>query len=316
MKPVKDDVESLLSNLGGSSSSRCDGTRKRGFLGAIGNIVNRLSCLGKHLEDITRNIGAGDVNGIDQPLQHLTSENKELTDDEDDKSTKSDIDPSTSIQRTSSLASSLFSCTYSTTALQVTVQCRPTVLTSSGSTISTTTCSPLNTVTASGCSVTATTTILSAPASASQTQIQCARGSCGNACTKNGGALSGASMGVLASTNDCASIPTVTTSVLPVANVGIFGTTTIMSPIPESPPAAMSKRNFFSTPIERGKTPVDHSLVERALSSIAPHNYTGYVQSYNPYGSTKVEKHPHSGLTFEMISTGPQVLTACTGAYL
>ena len=282
--PVKSDVEGLISDLGGGlSSSACGSKRKRGLLGAIGDIVHGLSCIAGDLGSITDHINANDVDAIDDPLNDLTSENDDLTNDNnDDNDNKSDSnsnsDSSTSTSKSSS-SSSL--CISSKTALQVTVQCVPTSFSTGGSFISTTTCSPLSTVTASGCFVTGLTTTVSTSTSASMTQVPCASDTCGNACPMNGGGpLSGASMSIMASTENCASISTVTTSALPTASYGLIGSIAVASPTPESIAGGPSKRSFSKSPVGYDRSLVDRSLVERALPNVTP-PYATYVQNLN-----------------------------------
>ncbi len=300
IKPVKSDVEDLISNLGGgSSSSGCGSKGKRGLLGTIGNIINRLSCIDEDLGSITDNINADDVVAIDNFLVDLTSENNDLTNDDNKSNSKSNSDTSTNTEKSSSSSSS--SCTSSNTALQVTVQCVPTSFSTSGSTTLTTTCSPLTTVTASGCSVTGLTTTISASTSASKTQTACASGTCGDACPMNGGPLSGAKMGIVASTEDCASISTRITSALPTASYGVAETTAIASPTSESIVVAPSKRSFLSDLVSRDKTLVDRSIVERALPDVTP-NYANYVRNLNSVWISQVGAV--SGQFFDYLAFG------------
>ena len=282
--PVKSDVEGLISDLGGGSSSKgCGAKRKRGLLGAIGDIVNGLSCMAEDLGSITDHINANDVDAIDDPLDDLTSENDDLTNDDDDNDNKSNSN-SNSDSSTSTSKSSSSLCTSSNTALQVTVQCVPTSFSTSGSIISTTTCSPLSTVTASGCFVTGLTTTVSASTSASITQTPCASDTCGTACPMNdGGPLSGGSWGTIPSTENCALIQTTTVSTLPTAGYGIAGSTAVASPTPESIAGAPSKRSFLGDPILIDRTLADPSLVERALPSVTPGTEANYIQTLSPF---------------------------------
>ena len=281
--PVKSDVEGLISDLGGGSSSKgCGAKRKRGLLGAIGDIVNGLSCMADDLGSITDHINANDIDAIDDPLDDLTSENDHLTDNDDDNDNKSNSN-SNSDSSTSTSKSSSSLCASSKTALQVTVQCVPTSFSTSGSIISTTTCSPLSTVTASGCFVTGLTTTISASTSASITQTPCASDTCGTACPMNGGGpLSGAKWGTIASTQNCALIQTTTLSSLPTAGYGIAGSTAVASPTAESIAGAPSKRSFLGDPILVDRTLVDPSLVERALPSVTPGTEANYIEDLSP----------------------------------
>ncbi len=269
---VESDVEDLIFDLGGDSScSECDSKRRRGLLGMIGDIINRVSCIDEHLNSITDDINADDVDTINDSLDDLTSENNDLTDDDDDNNSNSNSnsDSSTStLKSSSSSSSSSSSCISSSAALQVTIQCVPTSFSTSGSTISTTTCSPLTTVTASGCFVTGLTTTVSNPTLGSEIQTACASGTCGDSCPTNRGSLSGASMVIVASTENCASISTRTTSALPTASYGVAGSTAIACRAPEFIAAAPSKRSFLSDPVGYVRALVDRSIVERALPNV------------------------------------------------
>lgn len=278
IKPVKNDVEDLISGLGGgSTSSGCGAKRKRGALGAISDIVNGLSCIDEHLDSITHNINGDNVDSIGNSLDDLTSENDKLTNDNNDHNSDSNSGSSVGTSSSSSpSSSSVSSCISSNTALQVTIQCVPTSISTSGSTISTTTCSPLTTVTASGCSATALTTTVLSSTSASGSQPPCASDTCGDACPMNGGPLSGASMGIVASTENCASISTSTTSALPTASNGDAGSGATASPTPESIAAGQSKRSFLGAPVDYNKP-----LVKRALPDVTP-PYSNYVSTLNP----------------------------------
>ncbi|GAB7354242.1 hypothetical protein MBLNU459_g4779t1 [Dothideomycetes sp. NU459] len=90
----------------------------------------------------------------------------------------------------------------------------------------------------------------------------------------NGGPLSGASMGIQATTEDCAFISKTTTSVLPTASYGIVGTIGIASPTSQS--------SLGLTAVKRDKNNRSRFLKQkRALDELTP-PYTEYVKSLRP----------------------------------
>ena len=176
IKPVKSDAEDLIPHLGGGSScSGCGSKRKRGLLGAIGDMLNRLSCIDEVLHSITDDINADDI----------------------------------------------------------------------------------------------------AATLGGKTQTACALGGCGDCPTKRG-PLSGASMGIVASTEDCASILTRTTSALPTASYGAAGSTAITSPAAGPIAADPSKRSFLSDPVG-----YDRILDDCPMLDVKPPD-PNYVRSLNP----------------------------------
>ncbi|KAI9837744.1 MAG: hypothetical protein M1819_006678 [Sarea resinae] len=295
VKSIKSDVEDLISDLGSDSSSKPCGSKKkkRGLLGPISDVVSSLSCIDEDLDNITDSVNADDTEGVESTLDDLTSENDDLTDDGDDNNSSSNTNSKTSTGTSkstgsSSGTSSSSSCTSTQTALRVTVLCIPTTYTTGGSTVSTTTCSPTTTVTTSGCSVTGTTTTVSSSASSSATQTPCASDTCGGACPLGGGPLSGASMGIIATTEDCSLISTSTTSALPTASYGVAGTIAVASPTDST--NAPSKRGFSSDPTDSNETlgDISNPLFERALPDVTP-PYTNYVRGLSQ-GATWVSQ--------------------------
>ncbi|KAL6714324.1 hypothetical protein ACLMJK_007747 [Lecanora helva] len=281
IKPIVTDVEDLIDDLGGDSSSGCSSKRKRGPLGSISDIISGLSCIERDLEEITSKV-TSDITDIDTSVDDLTTQNKDLTNGNNDSKSKPNSEPSNSASqgssgssgssatstgtstRLSTSSSSASTCTSQETALRVTIRCAPTVLSAS---ISTTTCSTFTTVTASGCSVTGLTTTMVTSASATGSQVPCASDTCGDACPKGGGPLSGASMALIASTEDCASISTSTTASLPTASYGAIGGDNSKRSLP-----VLSTGHELTTNL---------SLMARALPDVSP-PYGGYVSGLNP----------------------------------
>lgn len=247
-------------------------------MGPISDIVNALSCIDDDLDKITGVIDADDVEGNESTLDDLTSKNDDLTDEDDNRSNSNSNSDSatgtpTSTGRSSSSSPSS-SCTAPETALRVTVLCKPTIYTTGGSTVSTTVCSPITTITISGCSITGTTTTVSS-SSSGPTQIACASDTCGDACPMGVTPLSGASMTVIATTEACSLISTVTTSALPTASYGVLNSIPVANPTGST--VAPSKRGISSDPMN-GSLTVDtsNSVSKRALPDVSP-PYTSYV---------------------------------------
>ncbi|RDL40026.1 uncharacterized protein BP5553_00005 [Venustampulla echinocandica] len=251
---IKGTVDNLISSLGTKPSSKpCSQKKKRGLFGIIGDVANALTCITSELENVTKNIKGGIIEGVDIILSNIQSETEELTEEEENE-TDSKSDTSTSSDG---------SCTATQTAFRVTVLCGPTTYTTMGKAVSITTCSSTATVTTTGCTATGRTITISSSAP-SATQTVCASGTCGDACPLAGGPLSGASMGIGATTVNGKMI---STSALPTASYGAVGN-------------GASKRELFNSPIDYNGTLVDNSksLFERALPDVAA-LYTNYVSS-------------------------------------
>ncbi|KAJ5775420.1 uncharacterized protein N7511_000431 [Penicillium nucicola] len=270
VKEIQGKVEGLISDLGSPSSSSGCGSKKkkRGLFDSIGNLVNSLSCIDEDLNKVKDDISTNNVDSLDATIDELTQNNDNLTenDNEDNSESNSNSDSSTT---TSS------SCTDLSTAFKVTIKCVPTSFITGSSTLPTTTCTPSTTVTTVGCSVTGLTTTISTSASATGTQIPCASDTCGNACPMNKGPLSGASMGVIATTENCALISTSTTATLPTGSYGVAGSIGVTAPTQSSSASKRSPSNSDDNHL------VDRSLVERALSDVSP-PYADYIRSLTP----------------------------------
>ena len=75
IKPINSDLEDLISKPGiASSSSECGSEReRRGILGAIGNMVSKLSCIDEDLDSITKSINTDDVDVFDDSINAWVS---------------------------------------------------------------------------------------------------------------------------------------------------------------------------------------------------------------------------------------------------
>ena len=200
-------VMGLIASLGTKpSSSPCGSKKKRFSLPIIGDIVNALTCIEGELDKVTSKISGGVVGGVDAIVSTIESKLDELENKEEEDKTKSQSDGSTS---TESSKSSESSCTSTQTAFQVTILCEPTVYTTMGTAVSTTTCSS-TTVTTTGCTATGSTTTISSSTSAPAAPTQCGADTCGDSCKLPRPSGDGKPLSTTAF--DCKTFPTVTVS--------------------------------------------------------------------------------------------------------
>ncbi|SPJ78849.1 uncharacterized protein FTOL_07240 [Fusarium torulosum] len=93
-------VKGAITDLGGSSSSGCNGKRRRGLGDIVSGIINTLSCVVSNLEDVTGKITTGVVTGVEPIVGTLTNNNQDLKDqseeddDEDEQSKTEDEEES------------------------------------------------------------------------------------------------------------------------------------------------------------------------------------------------------------------------------
>lgn len=89
-------VNDAITSLGGSTSSGCNGKRKRGLLDFVSGVINTLSCVASNLEDISSKVTGGIVTGVEpivgtltnnsQDLKEQSEETEEEEEDEDEES--------------------------------------------------------------------------------------------------------------------------------------------------------------------------------------------------------------------------------------
>ncbi|RGP73578.1 hypothetical protein FLONG3_6315 [Fusarium longipes] len=92
VEDTHDDIIAVIVALGGSPDVGCS-TKKRGLLGPIGDIINKLACMAQDLTNISGNIVAGNVPAVTGAVSGVQSKNDELTDeqqDDDDEDEKSE----------------------------------------------------------------------------------------------------------------------------------------------------------------------------------------------------------------------------------
>ena len=203
IEPVTKDVESLIPEPDHSSSAvECQKVRnKRSLLGFIGRLTNSLTCMSEHLNELERKIKVGDVSDVDSTLSDLSTENMNLSDNQEESGSRSmptQTRTSPSSRQSKSAKASVShqsssltatSCTKKITAPRVTVRCTPTMSTVGISLISSEICSTLTDST-SGCDVVQriTTTTLPVP---SAYETPCALSLCDSLCSSTRGPLSG-----------------------------------------------------------------------------------------------------------------------------
>ncbi|KAM5341443.1 hypothetical protein ACJ41O_014474 [Fusarium nematophilum] len=249
---VKDHVIAVIKSLGGDPDKGCDGKRRRGLLGAIGDIINSLVCITQDLTDISGGIIVGDVTGVTGTITGVQSKTEDLTEeekeDEDDNSTEEKSEQESTEQESSTeepTSTTTSPCTEDT-AEHVTIICKPTTITEDGNVRSIETCFSSITAEVTGCSVTEATTVISTTGTAAA-MTPCASDTCGggDACPMGELPLSGADMAYASTQVDCDAISTITTSELP-TGYGTLNDISVAEPTPhsDSDDSAAEKRDL------------------------------------------------------------------------
>ncbi|KAH7163397.1 hypothetical protein B0J13DRAFT_35988 [Dactylonectria estremocensis] len=235
------DVEGVIAALGGDPKKGCDGKKKRGLLGAIGDIINSLVCIASDLTDISGGIVIGDVTAVTGIISGVQSQTEDLTDENDDDNNSSETDQETTTEEPTSTTSS--PCTDDT-ANHVTIICKPTQVTEDGNVVTTETCYSSITAEITGCSVTEATTVISTTGTEAAI-TPCASDTCGgaDACPMDELPLSGADMNYVSTSVDCGAISTITTSELP-TGYGTLNDIAVAEPTPHSDDTTAAKRSF------------------------------------------------------------------------
>ncbi|KAH6953375.1 hypothetical protein DER45DRAFT_598058 [Fusarium avenaceum] len=213
VEDTRDDIIAVIVLLGGKPDVGCS-NKKRGLLGAIGDVINKLACMAKDLTEISGGIIAGNVPAVTGVIPGVQSSNNELTeeendDDDDDKTEEKSEEESTKQEESTKEES--------------------------------TTQAPTTTEAPTSTEESTTTT----EATTTGEYLPCGSDTCGggDACPMNAGPLSGAQMAVQATgPSDCDDIPTTTTEGdLPTAP-GNFGGFSVTDPTarPESQPVRRS----------------------------------------------------------------------------
>ncbi|SPJ78516.1 uncharacterized protein FTOL_06905 [Fusarium torulosum] len=101
VEDTHDDIIAVIVLLGGKPDVGCSG--KRGLLGPIGDIINKLACMAKDLVEVSGGIIAGNVPAVTGAVSGVQGKNEELTDekkDEDEKSEEKSKEESTKQEET------------------------------------------------------------------------------------------------------------------------------------------------------------------------------------------------------------------------
>ncbi|KAG5787654.1 hypothetical protein H9Q69_013279 [Fusarium xylarioides] len=80
-----DDIIAVIVSLGGKPDVGCN-NKKRGLLGPIGDIINKLACMAQDLTKISGSILAGNVPAVTSVIPEVKSQNDDLTEEEENKS--------------------------------------------------------------------------------------------------------------------------------------------------------------------------------------------------------------------------------------
>jgi hypothetical protein len=183
VEDTHDDIIAVIVALGGKPDVGC-ASKKRGLLGPIGDIINKLACMAEDLTKVSGGIIAGNVPAVTGAVSGVQGKNDELTDeqqdedeDEDEKSEEKSEEKSTKQEESTQ--------EKSTEA-------------------STTTEAPTTTEVPTTTEATTTTTGMPEP---------CASGSCGggDSCPMNPGPGKDGKMSDEGGVTDCKEIPTTTT---------------------------------------------------------------------------------------------------------
>ncbi|KAH7459244.1 hypothetical protein FOMA001_g20190 [Fusarium oxysporum f. sp. matthiolae] len=97
VEDTHDDIIAVIVGLGGKPDNACNKKRglgmrrlkRRGLLGPIGDVINKLACMAQDLTKISSNIIAGNVPAVASVIPEVKSQNGDLTEEEENKSKES-----------------------------------------------------------------------------------------------------------------------------------------------------------------------------------------------------------------------------------
>jgi hypothetical protein len=87
VEDTHDDIVAVIVGLGGKPDVACN--KKRGLLGPIGDVINKLACMAQDLTKISSNIVAGNVPAVTRVVPEVQSQNDDLNEEEENKSKES-----------------------------------------------------------------------------------------------------------------------------------------------------------------------------------------------------------------------------------
>ncbi|KAK7409426.1 hypothetical protein QQX98_008387 [Neonectria punicea] len=316
---VKNDIIGVIKDLGGDPNKGCDGKKKRGLVGAIGDIINSLVCIANDLTDVSGGIVVGDVTAVTGTISGVQSQTEDLTEEENDDDNKSSEEKSEQESTTEEPTSTTTSPCTEDTAEHVTIICKPTEITEDGNVRTTETCFSSITAEITGCSVTEATTVISTTGTAAAI-TPCASDTCGgaDACPMDEIPLSGADMNYVSTSVDCGAISTITTSELP-TGYGTLNDISVAEPTPhaDSDDSSAAKRDL--SPRAFGENTSPDPLYVASLSPIwvsqlgdasghwfnYPETGQGFVGVNGIYGCTAVIIASEKGVYLSHIWENP-----------
>ncbi|KAM0227734.1 hypothetical protein ACHAPO_011302 [Fusarium lateritium] len=97
VEDTHDDIIAVIVGLGGKPDVGCNKKRglemrrlkRRGLLGPIGDVINKLACMAQDLTKISSSIIAGNVPAVTSVIPQVKSQNEDLTEEEENKSNES-----------------------------------------------------------------------------------------------------------------------------------------------------------------------------------------------------------------------------------
>ncbi|EGU85296.1 hypothetical protein FOXB_04189, partial [Fusarium oxysporum f. sp. conglutinans Fo5176] len=141
VEDTHDDIIAVIVGLGGKPDVACNKKRglgmrrlkRRGLLGPIGDVINKLACMAQDLTKISSNIIAGNVPAVASVIPEVKSQNDDLTEEEENKSKESKESTKQETTKKESTTEKPTSTEESTTTEATTTTTSDTIVCASGS---------------------------------------------------------------------------------------------------------------------------------------------------------------------------------------
>ncbi|TVY74911.1 hypothetical protein Focb16_v005450 [Fusarium oxysporum f. sp. cubense] len=141
VEDTHDDIIAVIVGLGGKPDVACNKKRglgmrrlkRRGLLGPIGDVINKLACMAQDLTKISSNIIAGNVLAVASVIPEVKSQNDDLTEEEENKSKESKESTKQETTKKESTTEKPTSTEESTTTEAATTTTSDTIVCASGS---------------------------------------------------------------------------------------------------------------------------------------------------------------------------------------
>ncbi|ENH74226.1 hypothetical protein FOC1_g10001866 [Fusarium oxysporum f. sp. cubense race 1] len=141
VEDTHDDIIAVIVGLGGKPDIACNKKRglgmrrlkRRGLLGPIGDVINKLACMAQDLTKISSNIIAGNVPAVASVIPEVKSQNDDLTEEEENKSKESKESTKQETTKKESTTEKPTSTEESTTTEATTTTTSDTIVCASGS---------------------------------------------------------------------------------------------------------------------------------------------------------------------------------------